>query len=120
MEASLVLPILIFAVITVVLIIMFFYSQVMERSRMHIALRQEAGRQTETMKRSDPLIWDGEIYTKKRVAGVNVTGKKYLVMEHRGILMKKGAVAVKGSYCGVNAVQYIRYCSLVRGIRNEQ
>ena len=49
MEASLVLPILIFAVITVVLIIMFFYSQMTERSQMHIALRQEAGLQTETM-----------------------------------------------------------------------
>ena len=50
MEASLVLPILIFAVITVVLIIMFFYSQMTERSQMHIALRQEAGLQTETMR----------------------------------------------------------------------
>ena len=49
MEASLVLPVLIFAVITVVLIIMFFYSQMTQRSQMHIALRQEAGRQTETM-----------------------------------------------------------------------
>ena len=120
MEASLVLPILIFAVITVVLIIMFFYSQMTERSQMHIALRQESGLQTETMKNEVSLDWDGEIYTKKGAAGVDVTGKKYLLMEHRGILSKKGAFAIQGSCSGVDAAQYVRYCSLVRGIKHEQ
>ena len=74
MEASLVLPVLIFAVITVVLIIMFFYSQMTQRSQMHIALRQEAGRQTETMTSEHVLEWDGEMYAKKGMAGVTVTG----------------------------------------------
>ena len=120
MEASLVLPVLIFAVITVVLINMFFYSQMTQRSQMHIALRQEAGRQTETMTSEHVLEWDGEMYTKKGMAGVTVTGKKYLLMEHKGILTKKGAFAVKGSCSGVDAAQYVRYCSLVRGIKNEQ
>lgn len=119
MEASLVLPVLIFAVITVVLIIMFFYSQMTQRSQM-LALRQEAGRQTETMTSEHVLEWDGEMYTKKGMAGVTVTGKKYLLMEHKGILTKKGAFAVKGSCSGVDAAQYVRYCSLVRGIKNEQ
>ena len=59
MEASLVLPVLIFAVITVVLIIMFFYSQMTQRSQMHIARRQEAGRQTETMISEHVLERDG-------------------------------------------------------------
>ena len=45
MKASLVLPVLIFAVITVVLIIMFFYSQMTQRSQMHIAVRKREGRQ---------------------------------------------------------------------------
>ena len=120
MEASLVLPVLIFAVITVVLIIMFFYSQMTQRSQMHIALRQEAGRQTETMTSEHVLEWDGEMYTKKGMAGVTVTGKKYLLMEHKGILTKKGAFAVKGSCSAVDAAQYVRYCSIVRGIKNEQ
>ena len=66
------------------------------------------------------LEWDGEMYTKKGMAGVTVTGKKYLLMEHKGILTKKGAFAVKGSCNGVDAAQYVRYCSLVRGIKNEQ
>lgn len=66
------------------------------------------------------LEWDGEMYTKKGMAGVTVTGKKYLLMEHKGILTKKGAFAVKGSCSGVDAAQYVRYCSLVRGIKNEQ
>ncbi len=120
MEASLVLPILIFAVITAVLIIMFFYSQMTQRSQMHIALRQEAGIRTETMKSGRSIEWDGEIYTKKGAAGVTVTGKKYLLMEHKGILSKKGAFVVKGSCSGVDAAQYVRYCSFVRGIKNEQ
>lgn len=120
MEASLVLPILIFAVITVVLIIMFFYSQMTERSRMHVVLRQEAGQVTGTLQSGQPLDWDGEIYTKKGPAGVTVTGKRYLLMEHRGILKKKGAFAVRGSCSGVDAAQYVRYCRLVRGIQYEQ
>lgn len=44
MEASLVLPVLIFAVITVVLIIMFFYSQMTQRSQMHIAPASGSGK----------------------------------------------------------------------------
>ena len=84
------------------------------------AYANEAGRQTETMTSEHVLEWDGEMYTKKGMAGVTVTGKKYLLMEHKGILTKKGAFAVKGSCSGVDAAQYVRYCSLVRGIKNEQ
>ena len=36
-EASIVLPMVVLAVITVMLIVMFFYSQVTEQSRLHIA-----------------------------------------------------------------------------------
>ncbi len=120
MEASVVLPILIFAVITVVLIIMFFYSQMTQQSQMHIALRQEAGAKTDTMMSEQSIDWDGEVHTKKGAAGVTVTGKKYLVMDHRGILSKKGTFTVKGTCSGIDAVQYVRYCSLVRGIKDEQ
>ena len=45
-EAAIVLPMVILSVITVVLIVMFFYSQVTEQSRMHITLRGEAGAAT--------------------------------------------------------------------------
>ena len=101
MEASLVLPVLIFAVITVVLIIMFFYSQMTQRSQMHIALRQEAGRQTETMTSEHVLEWDGEMYTKKGMAGVTVTGKKYLLMED-----KEGRFCCQGELqrCGCSSI----------------
>ena len=105
MEASLVLPVLIFAVITVVLIIMF---QPDERSEVgiHLALRQEAGRQTETMTSEHVLEWDGEMYTKKGMAGVTVTGKKYLLMEHKRIFDKEGRFCCQGELqrCGCSSI----------------
>ena len=106
MEASIVLPVLIFAVITVVLIIMFFYSQMTEQSRMHIAMRHEAGH--------------AEIYTKKTVTGSRAYGKKYLIMDHRGILEKKGTFVLEGTCSSIDGARYVRYCSFVRGYDDEE
>ena len=43
MEAAVVMPFIIISVITAVLAVMFFYSQMTEQCKMHMALRAEAG-----------------------------------------------------------------------------
>ena len=46
-EAAVVLPVIMLSVITAILIIMFFYTQMTEQCRLHEVLRAEAGRMTD-------------------------------------------------------------------------
>lgn len=119
MEASIVLPMIVFATITAVLVIMFFYSQMTQRSIMHMALRQEAGAVAGNTSFDETVSWDGEIYAKNTAVGGEVYGKRYLLMEHSGLLEKRGAFRLEGHCCAVDAAEYIRYCSLIKGIRYE-
>lgn len=127
MEAAIVLPMIVLVTVTAVLIIMFFYNQMVEQSRLHIALRSEAGMMTEqTVYHHVEAAMDGveaEIYRKERAIGGSVYGKKYLVMPHRGILDKKGTFPVEGSWYATDGAEYVRYCNLVKGVKdgtNEQ
>lgn len=122
MEAAIVLPIIIFVVITAVLIIMFFYSQMSERSKMHIALRSEAGILTEkTIYKHDfrGSNTGEEIYVKKNGFGGDLYGRKYLLMDHKGVLHKKGVFLIEGSCYAVDGVKYVRYCNFVKGLKDE-
>ena len=114
MEAALVLPVIILTVITTVFIIMFFYSQATEQSRLHIALRYEAGMISEKSVSFADAETDAEIYTKKRAIGGAAFGKKYLVMPHRGLLSKKGAFSIEGSCYGTDGPKYVRYRNIVK------
>lgn len=124
MEAAIVLPVVILAVITSVLIIMFFYSQMTERCRLHMALREEAGRITGQTHYIADTYADGhadmQIYSDKKPVGGTVHGKKYLIMEHSGILDKKGTFTVEGSWRAADGTDYIRYRVLTEGIADEQ
>ena len=123
MEAAIVLPVIILTVITAVLIIMFFYSQMTERSRMHIAMRREAGLATgktfyidEGRRDADT---EAEIYAEKTITGSKVYGKKYLIMSHRGLLEKKGTFVMEGTCSGTDGAQYVRYCNFVKRAHDE-
>ncbi|NLD19180.1 MAG: hypothetical protein GX663_02895 [Clostridiales bacterium] len=117
MEAAVVMPLIIFAVITVVLIIMFFYSQMTERSKMHMVLRQKAGIMTNHTATFNDVSSDGEFYSDRGAIGGTVYGKKYLIMEHRGLLRKKGSFTVEGSCYGTDGTRYVRYCNLIKGVK---
>lgn len=123
MEAAIVLPVIVVTVITVVLIIMFFYSQMTERSKMHIAMRREAGAATGKTIYDDgsyqDVKSDAELYVKNTFTGSSVYGKKYLIMSHRGVLEKKGTFVAEGICSGIDAAQYVRYCSFIKGLGNE-
>ena len=124
MEAAVVLPVIIFVLITIVLIVMFFYSQITERSRLHIAMRCEAGLAAgSTVYAGDSESsedTDAEIYTEKTVSGSEASGRKYLIMKYRGILEKKGIFVVEGKCSGTDGARYVRYYDLIKGIGNEE
>lgn len=123
MEAAIVLPMIILVTITAVLIIMFFYSQMTERSSLHIILRSEAGAMTEKTAYHYVEVSAGELgaelYRKKSAFGGSVYGKKYLIMPNKGLLGKKGTFVAEGCWHAVDGVAYVRYCNLVKGIRND-
>ena len=119
MEASVVLPVIILAVVTSVLVIMFFCSQMTDRSRMHIELRSEAGEITKKTYYQHKKNLDGEIYKEKKGSYGEIYGKKYLIMENKGLLDKKGIFVVEDKCCFVDATQYVRYCNIVKGEADE-
>ena len=101
-EAAVVLPVIMLSVITAILIIMFFYTQMTEQCRLHEALRAEARTMTD-----------------KNVIGGEVTGKKYLVMEHSGILRRKGTFVLESHCYAIDGPSYVRASSIVRGEKDE-
>ncbi len=121
-EAAIVLPVIMLTVITSVLIIMFFYTQMTEQCRLHEVLRAEAGRVTDkTIYLSGEMqdIEDTSIHIDKKAIGGEVTGKKYLVMEHKGIINKRGTFTLEGHSYAVDGTSYVRASSIIRGKKNE-
>lgn len=123
MEAAIVLPFIMLATITSILIIMFFYSQMTEQSKLHVALRHEAGRMTEQTRYLHggalQTEVDAELYRDEGAFGGKVYGKKYLVMSHKGILNRKGTFTVEGESYGTDGAEYVRYWNLVKGVAND-
>lgn len=124
MEAAVVLPIIILTTITSILIIMFFFSQMTERCRLHMALREEAGIMSgQTVYRYDSdeaAETDAEVYSTNGILNKTVYGKKYLIMEHKGLLEKKGTFALEGSCYSIDSTDYVRYSRFVKGITDDQ
>ena len=123
LEGAVVMPVIILAIVTAVLIIMFFFRQMTEQSKLHIALRSEAGGITgKTIYLHDDrfdLEEGGTIHVEKRSAGSTAYGKKYLIMKHAGILSRKGIFVVEGSSYGTNGPRYVRYCNVIKGGEDE-
>ena len=120
MEAAVVLPVLMMAVITAVLIIMFFYSQMTEQSRMHVALRQEAGKITEQTVYLHESGYDGELTYRKTLQGGTVQGSKKLLMEHRGILLRNGSFMITGRAYAPDGPDYVRFCNFMKGMQQNE
>lgn len=103
-EAAVVLPIIIFAVITTVLIVMFFYDQSVNQSRMHMALRCEAGLISERSMTYDesqqPLapdaIWSGSITSSGSTLSGTVHGSDNVSMITSGILRDPQQAEIRG------------------------
>lgn len=115
-EAAVVLPVIIAAMITLVQIEGFFYQAAAETSRMHIALRSSAGALTGKTLYSDDGSWDGEMEMKKNATGGKVYGKSYVEILGRGMMVGRRQRVIEGTYYAVDGPKYVRYCSIVKGI----
>ena len=122
-EAAIVLPMVILAVITIVLIIMFFYSQVTERSAMHIALRhgavEAAGKTVYTGDEADSGQGGGksdesDVYVDRGIVESEAYGKRYLMLENRGLLEKRSPFIIEGKCVAVDGAAYIRYRNVIK------
>ena len=97
------MPVVILAIITVVLIVMFLYEQSVEQSKMHMALRAEAGHVTERMECTGS-DWDGTVTT----GSFKVTASQGLAMRHNGLLKVPGQHELNGCWTTADGVKYAR------------
>lgn len=119
-EAAVVLPIIIIAMITLVLIEGYYYQLAAETGRMHIALRGNAGALTGKTIYADGGNWKGEIDMKKSAIGGKVYGRGEVRMVSKGMIMGKGSQTIEGSYYAVDGPKYVRYCSMVKGVLTDE
>lgn len=110
------LPFVILTVITVVLIVMFFYQSSVSESRMHMALRCEAGLITgkctsygeDSTALSPDELWDGSITSSGVSAGKRVHGSADISMVSRGLLSKVGHREITGDLRVLDPVSLLR------------
>ena len=97
-EAAVVLPFVILAILTTVLIIMYFYDSSVSESRMHMALRCEAGQvsgKSTAYSEEDSLLssedlWDGQLTSSGVFPAARVRGSKSISMLSAGLLARLG------------------------------
>ena len=121
------LPFVILAVITVVLIVMFFYASSLSQCRMHMALRCEAGLMMEKCTSysddgtalSPEELWDGHITSSGLSAAKRVTGTADVSMVSRGLLSKIGRRQITGNLHVLDPVNMLRVRQAVGGQEDE-
>ena len=62
----------------------------------------------------DEESWDGSTDLKRSLTGGSIYGKKYIVMDNKGILTKKGTFTLEDKYVFIDATDYVRYCDLLK------
>ena len=115
------LPFVILAVITTVLIIMFFYESSVSESRMHIALRCEAGLISEKYTSysdegfalSPDDIWYGSITSSGVSHAKRVSGSADVAMVSRGLLSRLGHRQITGEQRVLDPVSTLRLRQIV-------
>ena len=115
------LPFVILAVITTVLIIMFFYESSVSESRMHMALRCEAGLISEKCTSysddgtalSPDDIWDGSITSSGVSPAKRVSGSADVAMVSRGLLSRLGRRHLSGYARVLDPVSLLRIRQIV-------
>lgn len=103
-EAAVVFPIVILTVLTVILIVMYFYDCSASQSNMHILLRQEAGIASgksvyyETHPRDDFYLEQNR---------KTVSASKDVSMLHRGVLYGEGYRTIQSTVHMINGPKYV-------------
>ena len=113
---------MIFSVITVVLIVMFFYESSLAESRMHMALRCEAGLVTEKCTSysedgsvlSTESVWDGSVTTSGAAPTKRVIGNGEVRLVSCGLLSGLGMREITDDLRAVDPVKLLRIRQTVR------
>ncbi len=97
-EAAVVMPVVILAVIACVLIGLYFSQGAVETSRMHMALREEA----------DQMAAQGKGLFQ------TVTKKETITMNEYDMIRGKYSEELESAWHVADGVSYVRYCTLTR------
>lgn len=114
-EAAVLFPIIIVTSITIVLIVMFFYSQMKEQMDMHGAIRYEMSVATGKTRGFNISDYGGEIKTQKTIYGDQILAKNTIGMDFRGILREKEKYVLEDQGYSVKGVEYVRTLNLLKG-----
>lgn len=106
-EAAIVLPIVILAVITLILILTFFYEQSIRQSQLHMALRAESGIASGKMT-CETVNWDGQITKTRQGIYHVVRGSREISMGSRGLLKEPGLSTVEGTWRITDGPRHVR------------
>lgn len=121
-EAAVVLPFVILSVITCVLIVMFFYDSSVSESRMHMAMRCEAGMTTEKLTcfaedgtaLSSDDIWDGSISSSGHIPSKVIRGSGNVSMVSDGLLRRLGKRSISAELRACDPVKLLRLRQIVQ------
>lgn len=116
-EAAVVFPLVILTVITCVLICMFFYTQTMEQSRFHMALRQAAEEVDDHTEYAHRIReYDGRIETEKSGLFYRARGKERVEMKNNLLIKGRTDQTIESLWTASDGVTYVRYCTLASNI----
>lgn len=121
-EAAVVFPLVILTVVTCILICLFFYTETIEQSKMHMVLRNEAGALTERSQRLKPdpaRSWAGSTERERRGIFHRVRGKEQVIMKSKGILARRIDANLESLWTASDGVLYVRYCTLTKRLGEE-
>jgi len=103
-EAAVVFPIVIFTLLTLIMIVIYFYDCSATQSDMHMFLRQEAGTVSgKTICYSYDAGNDFYIHQERR----RISASKDVYMRRHGILYRKGMRIISGSIYITNGPKYV-------------
>lgn len=120
-EAAVVFPLVIISVITCILICIFFYSQTIEQSILHIAMRQMAGEVSGRTEYGDTAHDHDEKLSKER-AGLfyRIRGKEHVKMKKKGLISGRTEQSIESLWTASDGVTYVRYCTLASNVTEDR
>lgn len=108
-EAALVLPVCVLAVVTIVYIMMFLYSEAAGQAMVHVATRAAAGEETDTVITAEHVPAAVTAYESKRRGLACFTADKGIYVRAGGLMRRALKRDVSSSSYTVDEAKLIRY-----------
>jgi hypothetical protein len=107
-EAALVFPIIILAIMAIIAILMFLFEEAASQAELHLVLRTEAGRQTGTFHGREG---SSSVSVDKGIKGIHIVmnGRSSVTFEGTGILPRGFHKPITGYLHLIDERKYVRY-----------